>query len=335
MRKVTAANILVATGSVPHRPPDIPWDDPNVEDSDTILELEEMPRRMVVIGAGVIGCEYASMFAALGVNVTLIDKRNELLPFLDMEMSEALRVAFVTMGIDVRLEDAHAEFKKEGSHSVVNLQKGGKIVCDKVLFCGGRSGATKGLDLESAGVKLGVRGSVAVDPHYRSNVPNVFAAGDVIGFPALASTSMEQGRLAALHAFGMSDEGSLAHGAGTTLPYGIYTIPEVSCVGLSEEDAKAKGISVVSGKGDFEHNARAKINGFSHGFVKLVFEKRTRICIGAHAIGDRATELIHIGQCAVAFGGTVDAMAGMVFNYPTLSECFKHAARDALSRWPE
>ena len=146
---------------------------------------------------------------------------------------------------------------------------------------------------------------------------------------------MEQGRLAALHAFGESDEGSVAHGAGKTLPYGIYTIPEVSCVGLSEEDAKAKGIPVVAGKGDFEHNARAKINGFSHGFVKLVFEKRTRICIGAHAIGDRATELIHIGQCAVAFGGTVDAMAGMVFNYPTLSECFKHAARDALSRWPE
>lgn len=335
VRKVSAANILVATGSVPHRPPDIPWDDPNVEDSDTILELEEMPRRMVVIGAGVIGCEYASMFAALGVKVTLIDKRNELLPFLDMEMSEALRVAFVTMGIDVRLEDAHAEFKKEGSHSVVNLQKGGKIVCDKLLFCGGRSGATNGLDLESAGVKMGVRGSVAVDEHYRSNVPHIFAAGDVIGFPALASTSMEQGRLAALHAFGERDEGSVAHGFGTTLPYGIYTIPEVSCVGLSEEDAKAKGIPVVAGKGDFEHNARAKINGFSHGFVKLVFEKRTRICIGAHAIGDRATELIHIGQCAVAFGGTVDAMAGMVFNYPTLSECFKHAARDALSRWPE
>lgn len=335
VRKVTTDFILVATGSVPHRPPDIPWDDPNVEDSDTILELEEMPRRMVVIGAGVIGCEYASMFAALGVKVTLIDKRNELLPFLDLEMSEALRVAFVTMGVDVRLGDAHVDFKKEGIHSIVNLQRGGKIVCDKLLFCGGRSGATQGLGLDSAGVTFGVRGSVAVDQHYRSNVSNIFAAGDVIGFPALASTSMEQGRLAALHAFGKSDEGSVAHGFGNTLPYGIYTIPEVSCVGLSEEDTKAKGIPVVSGKGDFDHNARAKINGFSHGFVKLVFEKRTRICIGAHAIGDRATELIHIGQCAIAFGGTVDAMAGMVFNYPTLSECFKHAARDALSRWPE
>ncbi|NUP12107.1 MAG: Si-specific NAD(P)(+) transhydrogenase [Polyangiaceae bacterium] len=337
-REVSAEFILVATGSYPHRPPEMPWDDPQVEDSDTILDLDLMPARLVVIGAGVIGCEYAAMFAALGVRVTLVDKRNELLAFLDRDMSEALRVSFVSMGIDVRLEDAQERVRRDGDHIVVELKRGGSVPCDMLLFCGGRSGATNGLGLEEAGVKLGLRGSIEVDAHYRSSVPHILAAGDVIGFPALASTSMEQGRLAVLYAFGKQDEIALsscssADVAKMRLPYGIYTIPEVSCVGFSEEDAIAEGREVVVGKGDFEHNARAKINGFSQGFVKLVFDKKTRVCIGAHAIGDRATELIHIGQACVALGGTVDTMSGMVFNYPTLSECFKHAARDALSRW--
>lgn len=334
-RRITAEFILVATGSVPHRPPEMPWDDPAVEDSDTILELDSMPRRLVVIGAGVIGCEYASIFGALGSKVTLVDKRNELLPFLDADMSEALRVAFVNAGVSVRLEDVQTSIVREGAQLAVNLEKGGKVLCDKLLFCGGRSGNTKGLGLEEAGVKLGVRGSVAVDATYRSNVPSVFAVGDVIGFPALASTSMEQGRVAALAAFGKLKPCEDSDGAAKVLPYGIYTIPEVSCVGLSEEDAIAKGIEVVVGKGRYDHNARAKINGFSDGFMKLVFEKKSRKLIGAHAIGDRATELIHIGQMAVALEASVDSVAAMVFNYPTLSECIKYAAREALSRWPE
>jgi NAD(P) transhydrogenase len=333
-REITSHFILVATGSVPHRPGELPWSDHAVEDSDSILELDVMPGSLIVLGAGVIGCEYAAMFAALGVKVTLVDKRNELLPFLDRDMSEALRVSFLSMGIDVRLEDEQTGVRREKDHIVVELKRGGTLRCDKLLFCGGRSGATTGLGLETAGVKMGIRGSIQVDDQYRSNVPSILAAGDVIGFPALASTSMEQGRLAALYAFGESDEGALSHGHKRALPYGIYTIPEVSCVGLSEEDALAEGRQVVAGKGDFEHNARAKINGLSQGFVKLVFDKSTRACIGAHAIGDRATEIIHIGQVCIALGGTVEAMSGMVFNYPTLSECFKHAARDALSRWP-
>lgn len=333
-REVTTQFILVATGSIPHRPAEIPWEDTAVEDSDTILELDMMPDRLVVVGAGVIGCEYASMFAALGVKVTLLDKRNELLPFLDRDMSEALRVAFVAMGIDVKLEDAQEKIRRDGNQLIVDATRGGAILCDKLLFCGGRSGATAGLKLEDVGVKFGLRGSVAVDDKYASNIPSILAAGDVIGFPALASTSMEQGRVAILHAFGGPKAKAICDAAKKTLPYGIYTIPEVSCVGLSEEDAVAAGTEVVVGKGDFDHNARAKINGFSRGFVKLVFEKKSRVCIGAHAIGDRATELIHIGQACIALKGTVDAMSEMVFNYPTLSECFQNATRDALTRWP-
>ncbi len=331
-RDVTTAFILVATGSVPHRPPELPWDDEDVEDSDSILELDTMPDRLVVIGAGVIGCEYAAIFAALGCKVTLVDKRGELLSFLDRDMSEALRVAFVQMGIELRLEDVTGKIRRDGGPLVVDLQRGGAVACDKLLFCGGRSGATDGLGLEAIGVKMGLRGSVVVDERYATNVPSVLAAGDVIGFPALASTSMEQGRIAATYAFEKNAK-HLPDPAKKTLPYGIYTIPEVSCVGMSEEDAVAAGREVVVGKGSFDENARAKINGFSQGFVKLVFDKASRACIGAHAIGDRATELIHIGQACVALGGTVDAMSNMVFNYPTLSECFQFAARDALSRW--
>jgi NAD(P) transhydrogenase len=276
------------------------------------------------------------MFAALGVRVTLVDKRDELLPFLDRDMSEALRQSLVRMGIDVRLCDSSTTITRGVTHAVVHLATGARIVVDKVLFCGGRSGATDGLGLDCVGVKMGPRGSITVDDKYVSNLPWLLAAGDVIGFPALASTSMEQGRLAVRWAFGApppsADDGKIA----ALLPYGIYTIPEVSCVGLSEEDAiEQKGLEVVAGKGDFELNARAKINGFAHGFVKLVFEKKTRKMIGAHAIGDRATELVHIGQVLCAMGATVDAVASAVLNYPTLSECFKHAAKDALCRWNE
>ncbi len=234
--RVSSAFVLVATGSIPHRPEEIPWDQAEVEDSDTILQLDRMPERMVILGAGVIGCEYASIFGSLGCKVTLVDKRDELLPFLDKDMSEALRVAFVQMGIDVRLTDAQASITKEDELLVVKLTSGGVVRCDKVLFCGGRSGRTAGLGLEAIGVKMGPRGSIAVDGRYVSNIPSILAVGDVIGFPALASTSMEQGRVAVSCAF--QSEGA-ACAIGQVLPYGIYTIPEVACVGLSEEDAIA------------------------------------------------------------------------------------------------
>lgn len=331
IERVTGEFLLVATGSYPHHPPEIPWDEAAVEDSDTILELDAMPKRMVILGAGVIGCEYASIFGCLGVKVTLVDKRDELLPFLDKDMSEALRVALVSMGIDVVLEDAQAKIVREGAHLVVTLASGRRVECDKVLFCGGRSGSTRGLGLEELGVKMGPRGSIAVDARYASSIPSILAVGDVIGFPALASTSMEQGRVAVSCAFESSGAACVV---SQILPYGIYTIPEVACVGLSEEDAIAAGKDVVAGHGHFDHNARAKINGFESGFVKLVFERGSRQILGAHAIGDRATEIIHIGQLALSLHGSVDDLANSVFNYPTLSECIQYAARDALSRWP-
>ncbi len=351
-RPITAEFILIATGSVPFQPPHIPFEDPDIDDSDSILHVDRLPESMAVIGAGVIGCEYASMFAALGVKVTLIEPRGELLSFLDADMSEALRVAMLGAGIDVRLNTGAGEVKRAGGNISVQLtyasaehigrgpafklppeekagENKGEIHVDKVLFAAGRSGATEKLGLEDAGVKLGKRGYIEVDKNYRTNVPSIYAAGDVVGFPALASVSMEQGRVAMCHAFGFGYKAQVSD----VLPYGIYTIPEVSCVGLSEEDAKAKGIDVVVGRGLYKHNARGRIIGDTDGVIKLVFEKASRKLIGAHVLGDRATELVHTGQMCLLLGGSVDTLIQMVFNYPTLSECYKYAAYDALGRW--
>jgi NAD(P) transhydrogenase len=338
--------ILVATGSVPFQPSAIPFADPDIDDSDTILNLDRIPATMTVIGGGVIGCEYASMFAALGVKVTLIEPRSELLSFLDAEISEALRVALVHLGIDVRLNTGAGEVKRVGDHIVVQLSNAGpmppaplhdatavsaagEVVTEKLLFAAGRCGATATLGLEAVGVKLQKRGYVEVNQDYCTSVPSIYAAGDVIGFPALASTSMEQARVAVCNAFGFTYKRQMSE----LLPYGIYTIPEVSCVGLSEEDAIARGIAVVVGRAFYKHNARGRIIGDSDGLVKLVFDKETRKLIGTNCIGDRATELVHIGQAMILTGGSVDTLIEMVFNYPTLAECYKYAAYDALGRW--
>jgi len=352
-RRITAEFILLSTGSTPFHPPDIPFEDPDIDDSDSILRMDRLPESLGVIGAGVIGCEYASMFAALGCKVTLIEPRNELLSFLDADMSEALRVAMVESGIDVRLQTGAGQVQRVGDYIVVQLTypspdhigRGpafkmpegktgaarGEIAVEKLLFAAGRSGNTAGLGLEATGVKLGKRGYVEVDKDYRTSVPSIYAAGDVIGFPALASTSMEQARVAVCHAFCFTYKAQVSE----LLPYGIYTIPEVSCVGLSEEDAIARGLDVVAGKALYKHNARGRIIGDAGGMVKLVFERGTRKLIGAHCIGDRATELVHTGQAIIMLGGTVETLIEMVFNYPTLSECYKYAAYDALGRLAE
>jgi len=288
---------------------------------------------MIVLGGGVIGCEYASMFQAMGVKVTLVDRKGELLDFLDMDMSETLKHSFIEQGMVVQLNDGAKTVRREGKQILVELNSGGTISADKLLFAAGRSSNTKGLGLEKAGVEMGNRGAVKVNDVFATNIPSILAAGDVIGFPALASTSMEQGRVAVQAAFGVLK--LPRPDIATLLPYGIYTIPEASCVGLSQEDATAKGLDVVAGRGDFSDNARAKVNGFTDGFVKIVVERGSRKVIGAHAIGDRATEIIHIGQLMVANAMTIDAAASMVFNYPTLSECFKDAALDALEKIDE
>jgi len=336
-RRVSGEFLLIATGSVPFHPADIPFSDPDIDDSDSILHLDGMPDTMTVIGAGVIGCEYSSMFAALGVKVTLVEPRGELLSFLDAEISEALRVALLRGGVDVRLNSNAGDVHRIGEKIVTKVTTNAagteatieEVAADKLLYAAGRSGATARLGLDTVGVALAKRGYIEVNEDYRTSVPSVYAAGDVIGFPALASTSMEQARVAVCHAFGFAYKRQVSD----VLPYGIYTIPEVSCVGVSEEDANARGFDIVVGRAFYKHNARGRIIGDADGLVKLVFDRVTRLLVGTHCIGDRATELVHIGQALLLTKGSVDTLIEMVFNYPTLAECYKYAAYDALGRW--
>ena len=326
-RRVTGEFFLVATGSRPFQPSNIPFDDEDVDDSDTILQIDRLPKSMTIIGGGVIGCEYATMFAAMHVNVTLVDGRDRLLPFLDSEMGERLRGAMSTLEIQFKLGvNVEKVAREEGRGIVTRLSDGTELSAEKLLFAAGRSGRTDDLDLGVVGVTVDKRGTIKVDDDYRTSHPSIYAAGDVIGFPALASTSMEQARVAVCHAFQFTYKRQVSH----LLPYGIYTIPEVSCVGFSEEDAKAKGMSVVVGRAHYRDNARGKIIGDKEGVVKLIFDRETRRLVGCHCIGDRASELVHMGQLMIALGGTLETLIETVFNYPTLSELFKYAGYDAL-----
>jgi NAD(P) transhydrogenase len=328
VQRLSAERFLVATGSKPHRPDNIPFDDEDVDDSDTILGLDRLPATMIVIGGGVIGCEYASMFAAMGVNVTLIEPRPRLLPFLDLEIGERLRGALHAHGVRLELGQTVGGVQRREKRSiVVTLASGRELWAEKVLIASGRSGQTEGLRLADLGVELDKRGYVKVDANYATRVPSIYAVGDVIGFPALASTSMEQARVAVCRAFGFDYKQTVS----TLLPYGIYTIPEVSCVGLSEEDAAAKGIDVFVGRAFYRDNARGKIIGDKDGMIKLLFERSSRKLVGCHCIGDRASELVHIGQAVITLGGGIETFIDMVFNFPTLSEVYKYAAYDALA----
>jgi NAD(P) transhydrogenase len=324
-RTLTSEVILVATGSVPFQPPHIPFG-AHVADSDTILLLDRLPKRMVVLGGGVIGCEYASMFAAMHVKVTLLEGRDRLLPFLDLEMGTRLQGALEALGVDIRLGVSVEKVTLDGDRVHVALKSGDAIECDKLLVASGRQGNTAGLGLDAVGVGVDKRGYVQVDENFRTKVDSIYAAGDVIGFPALASTSMDQARVAVCHAFGFTYKKQVSH----LLPYGVYTIPEVSCVGFSEEQAREQKIDYVVGRALYVDNARGKIVGDKDGVIKLVFDKTSRKLLGCHCIGDRASELVHIGQAMIALGGTVDTLIDMVFNYPTLAEMFKYAAYDAL-----
>jgi NAD(P) transhydrogenase len=326
-RRLTSEVFLVATGSQPHHPPDIPFDDEDVDDSDTILQIDRLPKTMLIVGGGVIGVEYASMFAAMHVKVTLVEGRPRLLPFLDVEIAERLRGAMQALGVDFHLGQTTKTIARvEGRGIVTTLSSGLEIAAEKVLASSGRSGSTRGLGLEDIGVVVDKRGYVGVDGDYRTALPNVYAAGDVIGFPALASTSMEQARVAVCHAFGFTYKRQVSH----LQPFGIYTIPELSCIGFSEEDAKEKKLDVVVGRAFYRDNARGKIVGDKDGVIKLVVDRATKKLLGCHCIGERSTELVHIGQAVMLLGGTIDAFIEMVFNYPTLSEMFKYAAYDAL-----
>jgi len=330
-RDVSAASIVIATGTSSALNPKIPFDGHHVFTSDDMLSLKDLPRRLAVIGGGVIGCEYATMFAALGVRVTLIDARNRLLPFVDGEVVHSLVYQMMQARVTLRLGEAVKEIQLD--HSLRNgpvrilLDSGKRIYVDKALYCIGRQGATEGLGLEAAEVAVDERGRIQIDAHYQTSQPHIYAVGDVIGFPSLASTSMEQGRIAACHAFGEP-----AEHMPELFPYGIYTIPEISTVGRNEEELTKAGVPYEVGKASYREIARGQIIGDSTGFLKLIFHAENRQLLGVHIIGEGASELIHIGQAVMAHNGTIDYFLSTVFNYPTLAECYKTAAFDGVNR---
>jgi NAD(P) transhydrogenase len=325
-RRLQGEVILISTGSKPHRPPEIAFDDVHTFDSDTFLQMDRIPKSLAVIGAGVIGCEYASIFKALGVDVTLVDGRERLLPFLDYEISNRLRDRLAAIGMHFWFNERPV--KTENSASGVRLtMKSGKVLeTDAALFAAGRRAAVDGLALEKAGLSLNDRGYISVNENYRTAEPHIYAAGDVIGFPALASTSMEQGRVAVCHAFGLKYKQRVA----SLLPMGIYTIPEISAAGETEESCKEKKIDYVVGRALYENNARGHIAGDTAGMLKLIFARADKRLLGVSMIGESATELIHIGLTVLDKGLTIDEFIEQVFNYPTLSETYKYAAYDGL-----
>ena len=324
---LTGEIILIATGSSPFRPSTVPFDDEFVCDSDSILRMTTMPKKLAIVGAGVIGCEYASIFAALEVEVHLIDGRTSLLPQIDSEIMRVLLAEMQTrLGITLHLGCDVAEIDKCENDIAITLKDGRCIVCDKVLYAAGRTSNTAELNLEAAGVKSGTRGLVIVDENYRTNVDNIYAAGDVIGFPALASTSMEQARVAMVHAFNLKYKTRVT----PILPYAIYTIPELATVGMTEEDCRKKGIDYGTGRASYRGNARGQIIGDTTGLIKLVFERGTDKLLGVHIVGENASELLHVGMMVMQFGGTISAFIDSVFNFPTLGEAYKYAAYDGL-----
>ena len=326
-RRLSADFILIATGSKPHRPAEIDFADDWIHDSDEILTITHMPSSMTILGGGVIGCEYACMFAALGVDITLVDARAEILPFLDAEIVARLKAAMNKLGIRLVQGQRWTTVLRSPTGVVTTLTDGSTLSNQQLLFAAGRTGCVSDLGLETVGLAADSRGYIPVDAEFRTKIPNIFAAGDVIGFPALASVSMEQGRVAMCHAFGFNYKKAVA----SEMPYGIYTIPEVSSFGETEETCQQKQIDYVAGRGLFENNPRGKITGDLEGITKLVVDAKTRKLIGVHVIGERATELVHIGQTAIHLGATVDLFIDMVFNYPTLADSYKYAAYHCLA----
>ncbi|MCH8314515.1 MAG: Si-specific NAD(P)(+) transhydrogenase [Planctomycetes bacterium] len=324
--RISAKFILLATGSSPVQPDHVPFDHPRVVDADGVLELDHMPSSMIVVGGGVIGCEYACMFGEIGVKVTLVEPRPEILPFVDVECRDLLLKAMRQEDIDIRLGDAVNTVEPSDDGVKVQCADGDELAADVLLWAAGRSSNTQNLGLEAVGVEMGKRGLVLVNETYQTSVPSIYAAGDVIGFPALASTSMEQGRVAACHMFGINFKKKLAK----TMPIGLYTIPAVSMVGLTESEAHEAGRSIVVGRAAYRNNARGRMLGDQQGLVKCVFDRETHALLGATIIGESATELIHLAQCVLIQGVGIEYFIDACFNYPSLSELYKYAAYDAL-----
>lgn len=327
--KFTSDFLLLAVGTVPFNPDYVPFDGVSVFDSDSILELGKLPRSMTVIGAGVIGIEYATIFNSLDVHVTLVEPRDTMLDFIDRELVSDFTHQLRDRGVVLRFgSKVEKVVKRDKGGCCVELEGGRTVNSEIVLFAAGRMGATPSLNLDAAGLECDHRGRLSVDPNtFQTTVPHIYAAGDVIGFPSLASTSMEQGRIAACHALGVE-----SHAPPEFFPYGIYSVPEISTVGLTEEEIKERGISYEVGIARFRETSRGHIMGLDSGLLKMIFSLKTRRLLGCHIVGEGATELIHIGQAVLNLGGTLDYFVENTFNYPTLAEAYKIAALDAWNR---
>ena len=329
-RRLVADAIVVAVGTTPTHPAGVAFDGRTVLDSDQILGLGRIPASIVVVGAGVIGIEYASMFAALRTKVTVIEKRARLLEFCDAEIVEALQYHLRDLGVQFRFGESVESVEPHDGGAVTVLESGKRIASEVVFYSAGRRGATEGLGLEELGIQQDERGRIRVDEHWQTGVGRIYAVGDVIGFPSLAATSSEQGRLAACHAFGLE-----ARATDALLPMGIYTIPEISFVGRTEEELTAASVPYEVGIARYRELARGQIVGDRHGLLKLLASPSDGALLGVHVFGTSATEVVHIGQAVMANGGGLDYLVSTVFNYPTFAESYKVAALDASNRLRE
>jgi len=327
LRRASADKIVIATGTRPARPASVEFDERTVIDSDGIVHLERVPRSMVVAGAGVIGIEYASMFAALGTKVTVVEQRDRMLEFCDDEVVEALKYHLRDLAVTFRFGETVTSVQARGDGAIASLHSGKKIPADTVMYSAGRQGMSDVLCLPAAGLEADSRGRISVDHFYRTSVEHIYAVGDIIGFPALAATSMEQGRLAAHHACGET-----LHEVAPLQPIGIYSIPEISFVGRTEEQLTKDSMPFEVGVSRYRELARGQIIGDSYGVLKLLVSLEDRKLLGVHVFGTGATELVHIGQAVMGCGGTIDYLVDAVFNYPTLAEAYKVAALDAMNK---
>lgn len=324
-RELSARVILVATGSSPYHPPGIPFGHPRIHDSDTILQLDHLPQAMVVVGGGVIGIEYASIFTALGVQVTLVEGRDHLVPFVERELAERLQRRLSALGMRFLMGTRVEHVATPDAGVTLTVGSGEHVRGDIGLWAAGRQSNVEGLGLEAVGVTLGTRGLVEVDEHYRTAVPSIYAAGDVIGFPALASTSMEQARVAMVHAFDLRYKERVS----PVLPLAVYTVPEIAMVGLTTQQCSERGLPHFAGRAGYDKSARGQIIGDTDGLLKLVFAPDRRL-LGVHILGELASELIHLGAAVLARAGTIDEFIDAVYNFPSLSDSYKYAAYDGL-----
>ncbi len=324
----TADYIVLAVGTRPHRPSNVPFDGRCIMDSDQILKMKKLPRTMAVVGGGVIGIEYATIFSALDINVTVVEAREQLLEFVDAEIIQEFQHHMRDRGMIMRLGESVSEVREDADGKIVTrLESGRRVVTDLALFCAGRQGNTDTLVLENVGLEADKRGRLEVNDQFQTEVPHIYAVGDVIGFPALASTSMEQGRRAARHAFTEETTSRLKN-----FPIGIYSVPEISMAGATEKELKEAGIPFESGIARFRETARGQILGLEQGMLKMLFSLEDHTLLGVHIVGEGATELVHIGHAVMELKGTLEYFIESVFNYPTLAEAYKVAALDAWNR---